>query len=235
MANDIFPALLSENNIDAKADIGLFEFIEPNAFFISVDDGKNLAGVTAFPYKFLYTYDKNYTLTKIGSFKLNQEVQLYATLSGSNPFAKSTRIRIKNPLYKGKLLEEAAATTTTPTTSTTTTKPTTTTPVATITTPVADVTYDQIKKAYDKNDIINAIKLSDAYLAKNDGTADIYRIRYRGYYMMGKYIDSLAAVKKLEALKPTDFAKIIACDAVVIAKLGKQPDSQTYYAGLCKK
>jgi hypothetical protein len=65
LTNDILGSTLSSKNIDPKATIGLYEFIEPNAFFISIDDGKNEPGITAFPYKFLYTYDKNYTITNI--------------------------------------------------------------------------------------------------------------------------------------------------------------------------
>jgi hypothetical protein len=237
MTNEILVNTLSTNNIDPKATIGLYEFIEPNAFFISIDDGKNTAGITAFPYKFLYTYDKNYTITQIGFFKLDQRTELYVTISGNNPYAKISRIRVKNPLYKGKLLDEVATTTPSSTSGTTTTttsvtKPATTTPATTM---PENVTFADIKKAYDKNDVINAVKLSDAYLAKNEGNADIYRIRYRSYYIIGKYTDALDAVKKLEALNPTDFSKVIACDAVFIAKLAKQPTTQTYYAGLCKK
>lgn len=234
MTNEILADTLATNGIDSKAVIGLYEFIEPNAFFISIDDGKNEAGITAFPYKFLYSYDKNYTLTRVGFFKLDQRTELYVTISGSNPYAKATRVRVKNPLYKGKLLDEVVTTAPSTSTGTTTTvsKPATTT---TTTTTPTNVTFADIKKAYDKNDVINAVKLSDAYLAKNEGNADIYRIRYRSYYIIGKYTDALEAVKKLEALNPTDFAKVIACDAVFIAKLAKQPTTQTYYTGLCKK
>ena len=164
----------------------------------------------------------------IGFFKLDQQKSLYVTTFGTNPYARTSRIRIKNPLYKGKLLDEVTTTTTSDSNATSTTA------VKTTTTPT-NVTFDDIKKAYDKNDIVNAITLSDAYLAKNDGTADIYRIRYRSYYILGKYSDALIAVKKLEELKPTDFTKVIACDAVFIAKLAKQPTTQTYYSGLCKK
>ena len=232
MTNEILADTLATNKIDAKATIGLYEFVEPNAFFISIDDAKNEPGITAFPYKFLYTYDKNYTLTQIGFFKLDQKTELYVTISGSNPYAKTGRIRVKNPLYKGKLLDEVASTSTT---SSTTPKPAASTTSTTTTPTPTNVTFADIKKAYDKNDVLNAIKLSDAYLARNEGNADLYRIRYRSYYILGKYTDALDAVKKLEALNPQDFAKIIACDAVFIAKLAKQTTTQTYYSGLCKK
>ncbi len=237
ITNDILPRLLTDNKIDASATIGMYEFIEPNAFFIAIDDGKNEAGVTAFPYKFLYQYDKNFTITQIGFFKLDQRVQLYTTISGSNPFAKATRIRIKNPLYKGKLLEfnldgSVKAPTTTSNSSTTTAA---TTSITIPTTPIKDVTVDQIKNAYNKNKLLEALSLSNSYIAKDQSNADVYRIRYRSFYILGKLSDSLDAIAKLEALNPSDFAKTIACDGKKIAKLAKKADLQTHYTGLCKE
>lgn len=100
------PNLLSKNNITATGSIGLFEFIEPNAFFISIDDGKNPVGVTAFRTKVLFRYDANFILTVGGVFDLDTASSRYATLRGSNPFSAAVRTRVKNPAYSGKLLEE---------------------------------------------------------------------------------------------------------------------------------
>jgi len=231
VTNDILPRLLADNKIDVSATIGMYEFVEPNAFFIAIDDGKNEAGVTAFPYKFLYQYDKNFTITQVGFFKLDQRVQLYTTISGNNPYAKATRIRIKNPLYKGKLLElNIDGSVKTPTTSSTTTSTTTTT-----TTPAKDVTVAEIKNAYDKNKLLDALNLSNSYIIKDQSNADVYRIRYRSFYILGKLSDSLDAIAKLETINPSDFAKTIACDGKKIAKLAKKTDLQTHYTGLCKE
>lgn len=236
ITNDILPRLLADNKIDASATIGMYEFVEPNAFFIAIDDGKNEAGVTAFPYKFLYQYDKNFTITQIGFFKLDQRVQLYTTVSGNNPHAKAARIRIKNPLYKGKLLEfNLDGSTKIPTPATTTTTPTTTSTAVIPTTPIKDVTVDQIKNAYNKNKLLEALSLSNSYIAKDQSNADVYRIRYRSFYILGKLSDSLDAIAKLEALNPSDFAKTIACDGKKIAKLAKKTDLQAHYTGLCKE
>ena len=57
------PNILRKNNITATGSIGLFEFIEPDAFFISIDDGKNPPGVTMFRTKVLFRYDANFILT----------------------------------------------------------------------------------------------------------------------------------------------------------------------------
>ena len=110
--NATLPEILSSHEISSSAVIGTFEFVEPSSVFIAIDDGKNATGVTAFPYKILYKYDKNFNLTQQGFFKLNQEVQLYVTVSGSNPYAKAKRTKVKNPNYKGKLLDETTSTTT---------------------------------------------------------------------------------------------------------------------------
>lgn len=226
--NTNLASILSENSLDASGVIGLFEFIEPNAVFISIDDGKNPTGVTAFKIKILYTFDQNLTFTKIGLFDLNYEVQMYKTVFGSNPYAKSTRKRIQNPLYKGKLFDVVATTTSTGTTI----KPSSGT---TSVTPVADVTFAQIKAAYDKNKLLDAIKLSDSYIARNPNDIETLKIRYRSYYIVGKYAESLAEVKKIETTTGASFDKTIACDAAVIAKISKKTDVSTYYSAICKK
>lgn len=41
--NADLPNILAENSLDGSGVIGLFEFINPGAFFISIDDGKNPA------------------------------------------------------------------------------------------------------------------------------------------------------------------------------------------------
>jgi len=64
-ANDQLGTILSENNLSTGSVIGLFEFMEPNAVFISLDDGNNPADVSAFKTKLLYTFDKNLTLSRV--------------------------------------------------------------------------------------------------------------------------------------------------------------------------
>lgn len=72
--------ILSENYLPGYSVFGLFEFIEPNVFFLSIDDGNNPEGVTAFKTKILYTYDADFHLTKIGLFDLDYASQKYRTL-----------------------------------------------------------------------------------------------------------------------------------------------------------
>lgn len=222
--NETLATILADNNLSASGTVGLFEFIEPNAFFISIDDGKNPAGVTAFKTKIAFIYDNNMNFTKVGVFDLDYTVQRYKTIYGTNPYTKSIRTRITNPLYKGKLLEESPSTP-----PATTTNTTTTTPINT------DATFAQIKALYDKNKLLDVIKLSEGYMVKNPNDAEMLKLRYRSYYIIGKYEESLGEVKKIEAIQWASFEKTIACDAAVIAKISKKTDVGTYYSGICKK
>ena len=200
--NANLPNILSENTLDGSGVIGLFEFIEPNAVFISIDDGKNPAEVSAFKTKILYTFDNNLSLTRIGLFDLDYASQKYRTVFGTNPYTKSTRVRIQNPLYNGKLFE-VTMTNTGSTASATNT-------------PATETTFAQIKAAYDKKKDLDVLKLSETYILKSPSDIEVLRMRYRSYYMIGKYEDSLAEVKKIESLQGSNFDKIIACDAAVI-------------------
>lgn len=100
------PAILVKNKLTASGSIGLFEFIEPKNFFISLDDGKNPVGVTAFKTKILFEYDTNLNLKVLGVFDLDYGTSKYVTVSGTNPFGGVNRVRVRNPAYTGKLLEE---------------------------------------------------------------------------------------------------------------------------------
>ena len=85
--NSSLPQILLSNKITATGSIGLFEFIAPKNFFISLDDGKNPIGVTAFKTKVLFEYDSNMNLKVIGVFALDYSSSRYATIFGSNPFS----------------------------------------------------------------------------------------------------------------------------------------------------
>lgn len=217
--NTTLPTILADNGLDGSGAIGLFEFMEPNAFFVSIDDGKNPAGVTAFKTKILFQYDANLNFTKIGLFDLDYTSQKYKTVFGTNPYTKATRTRIQNPLYKGKLFDAVTTSSTT----------------SNVTAPAIDVTFAQIKAAYDKNKVLDALKLSDQYLLKNTADIELLRIRYRSFYIVGKYEDSLAEIKKIETLQGDAFDKTIACDAAVIAKISKNTTANSYYGAICKK
>ena len=238
--NAALPSILKENGLPETAQLGLYEFVSgQKAFFVSIDDGKNPAGVTAFKTKILFTYDSKLATTVAGIFDLNYDVQRYKTTFGTNPFAAATRVRVKNPAYTGKLLEESAtAPASTGTSGSASSTTTTTTTSSTTTTVTADVTAKSVRAAYDKNKLADAIKLANVYLAKNPTDVDILTVRYRSLYITGKFADSLKDVAAIEALQGSKFDCTIAKDAAFIAKSAKDAAAAAKYSAIvtaCKK
>jgi hypothetical protein len=205
--NSSLPQILANNKISASGAIGLFEFIEPRNFFISIDDGKNPPGVTAFKTKVLFEYDANLNLKVIGVFSLDYASSKYATVSGSNPFSGAVRTRVRNPSYAGKLLEEIASANggvlSGSTTTATVARPTVSASGSTVATPTlpATATFDDIQRAYDKNKLADAISLSTVFLAKNPTNVDALTIRARSQYIVAQYgpaLDDIAAIYKIQ-------------------------------------
>jgi len=220
-------SIFTDNGLTGTLSIGLFEFIEPGVFFISIDDGNNSTGNTAFKYKMVFSYDSSLGMKKEGVFTYLPDVGKYLTTYGKNAYAKATRIKVKNPYYKGKLLEETTATTTSSSSTTTTT--------TTTTTATTEATLAQVKAAYDKNDIPTALSLSNSYIAKNPTNVEVLTIRYRGYFMIGKLTESLAEIAKIEVIQGSSFSSKVACDGKKIATSAKNTSLTTHYTGLCKK
>ena len=237
--NAALPSILKENGLPETAQLGLYEFVSgQKAFFVSIDDGKNPAGVTAFKTKILFTYDSKLATTVAGIFDLNYDVQRYKTTFGTNPFAAATRVRVKNPAYTGKLLEESATAPASTVSSGSSAATTTTTTSSTTTTVTPDVTAKAVRAAYDKNKLADAIKLANVYLAKNPTDVDILTVRYRSLYITGKFADSLKDVAAIEALQGSKFDCTIAKDAAFIAKSAKDTAAATKYSAIvtaCKK
>ena len=224
-AGDIF----SKNNLSANSTIWLFEFIEPDAFFISIDDWLNPTGVTAFKTKILYNYDKNLALKVAWIFSLDYKSQYYITKFGKNPYAKAIRIRVKNPNYKWKLFEVTQANTTT-TSQVQSTQPT----VNTTTSTDQTITYDMVKNAYINNKILDMLNLSNEYIKIDPNNIDILRMRYRWFYMLGKYSDSLAEIQKIQEIQWSNINKVVVCDGSIIAKLAKNDTLSKSYQDICK-
>lgn len=231
ISQDIF----AEYKLGTGSSIWLFEFIEPSNFFISIDDWKNPTWVTAFKKKILYTYDWSYKLTVSWVFDLDYATQYYITKSGKNPFAKSTRIRIKNPQYNGKLLEISNTITGTwsTTNSTSSSSSPATISTSTTTTIPTNVTAEDIATAYSNNKILDAIKLSNEYIKKDPNNAAVLKIRYRSYAIVGKYAEALVEVEKYIQVKWNNVEKGVYCEAKNIWKLGKNTTATNKYTPLC--
>jgi hypothetical protein len=205
--NSSLPQILASNKITATGAIGLFEFIEPRNFFISIDDGKNPAGVTAFKTKVLFEYDSNMNLKVIGVFALDYASSRYATISGSNPFSGAVRTRVRNPSYAGKLLEEIVSASggslSGGVTPATVIRPTVSSTGSIVIAPTAttNVSFDDIQKAYDKNKLADAVSLSTVFLAKNPTNVDALTIRARSQYIVAQYgpaLDDITAIYKIQ-------------------------------------
>lgn len=231
-------SILKENGLPETAQLGLFEFVNgQKAFFVSIDDGKNPAGVTAFKTKILFTYDASLKTTVSGVFDLNYDVQRYVTVFGNNPYASVTRTRVKNPAYTGKLLEETTSAPA-PTGTSSASSATTTTTSSSTTTVSGEVTAKTVRAAYDKNKLADAIRLANAYLAQNPNDVEILTVRYRSLYITGKYAESLKDVAAIEAIQGSKFDCTIAKDAAFIAKSAKDTAAASKYAAIvtaCKK
>lgn len=234
-ASDIFRS----EKLSTWSTIWLFEFIEPSNFFISIDDKANPSWVAAFKRKILYSYDEKLNLEIVWRFDLDYNSWYYVTVFWKNPFARIQRIRVKNPSYDWKLLDETTTQTQTwvsqNTSSTTTSKTTTTSTSTTNTVSTTNITADSIKAAYASNKILDALKLSNEYIKSNPNNIEILVIRYRSYYILWKYTESLAEIQKIESIKWDSIDKIIVCDAKTIAKLWKNTELNTKYAALCSK
>lgn len=163
----------------------------------------------------------------MGLFDLDYASQKYRTIFGTNPYIKSVRTRIKNPNYKGKLL--------TPTSVTSDSVNTTNSTASIQSTGTTEVTLNEIKTAYDQTKLLDALKLSDRYIINHPNDLEVLRIRYRSYYIIGKYENSLEEIKKMENIQGSAFERTIACDAAVIGKIAKKTDVSTYYGNICKK
>lgn len=231
LSSDIF----EEYSIWSWASIWLFEFIEPSNFFISIDDWKNPSWVTAFKKKILYSYDNSLNLSIVWIFDLDYKSQYYITKYGKNPFARTTRIRVKNPLYKWLLLEEKTQTITQTNNNYQTSsnpKPTATTTTSSST---SQVSLTDVKNAYNKNKILDALKLSNEYILKDPNNIEVLKIRYRSFYITWKYSDALSEVQKIENIQWDSFEKTIACEWKIIAKLAKNTSLQNKYSDICSK
>ena len=240
--NSMSWSIFTEYSLSPDSSIWLFEFIEPKNFFISIDDWKNPTWVTAFKKKVLYEYDSSYALKVIWVFELDYKTQYYVTKFWKNPFAWVTRIRVKNPLYKWKLLDEVSGTsssnasstsTTTSSSNTTSNQSSNNLSTATMT---WEVTLQMIKDAFKKNDVLNALKLSNTYILKDSNNIEVLKIRYRSFYMLWRYSEAMKEIKKLEWLVTwTSLEKTVYCDAKTIAKVLKDNDSYNKYSTLCSQ
>lgn len=209
--------------LPATSYIGGYEFVKQgddnHAYVDIVFDAAN--ATNAYDAKILYEYNTStYQRKLVGFFELDRATGYYATRSGNNLFPGVERTFIRDPIAASAVVPSTA------TTGTTTTSTVTTSPSANIPT-LAD-----IDKAYADKRYLSVISLSNTYLTANQATYDLLRIRYRTYFIIGKYSESLAEIAKIEALGQL---ASVACDAQVIATYSKDTALVTKYTNACKQ
>lgn len=181
--------------------------------------------------KVLYQFEKKeYKRKLLGIFEYNASLGKYSTRpGGTNPFAWVPRIFVKDPWFTWGVsipatVSSSWATTTTVNTQVTPTQTTSSSQQAEI----AD-----ILKAYSEKKYLSTISLSNAYLEKNPATIEILNVRYRTYFIIGKFSESLTELAKMEKLWGLD--RQTACNAQVIATYSKNQALIDKYTAVCKK
>jgi len=210
----------------------LFEFIEPSAFFLSLDDGQNPAGQTAFRRKVLYSYDlSTYDMRVTGIFDFDFIQGKYVTKFGTNPYVATARTRVKNPYYVGKLLTSTPATTSTASTGATASGATSSSAVSA--TEIAE-TFTRIQNLVRENKIQEALTLCDQLIVKDPTNIEARKIRYRSLYRLTRYEEALAEVEKVRSLQGDAFQYSIACEARRIAQDAGNTTKQAEYGTICE-
>jgi hypothetical protein len=189
-----------------------------HAFVDIIYDTKTATGT--YDAKILYEYNTGtYQRKLIGFFEFDRSTGYYTTKSGNNIFPGVARTFVRDPYASSAIVPSTATTTSSGTTQTIT--PSTNIP-----------TYAELEKAYSDKRYLSVISLSTAYLTANSPTYDLLRMRYRTYFIIGKYTESLAEIAKIEAMGQLT---AVACDAQVIATYSKNTALITKYTTACKK
>jgi hypothetical protein len=203
--------------------IGGYEFIKKDSnnhvFVDIIYSGSTLTGV--YDTKILYQYDTlSFKRKLIGLFVYDQKTGFYTTKTGTNPFAWITRTFIADPTAKTNIVPTTIS-------QTTSSGGVTISPITQNNT----VTFADIEKAYNDKRYLSVISLSNSFLQNNSATFDVLRIRYRTYFIIGKYSESLWEIDKIEWMWKISS---VACDAKVIATYSNNKTLVDKYSKLCK-
>ncbi len=211
-----------------------YEFVQSGAndhVFVDIVIGSGTTGV--YDMKILYQFEKSeYKRRLLGIFDYNAGFGKYVTRPGwSNPFAWIPRTFVKDPNFQWVAVVPptilGATGATSPSSSTNTG-----TVTATIN-PANSAEISDILKAYSEKKYLSTISLSNTYLEKNPPTIEILNVRYRTYFIIGKFSESLAELAKIEQLGWLD--RQTACNAQVIATYSKNQSLIDKYTAVCKK
>ncbi len=216
-----------------NAHIGGYEFVQSGSLdhvFVDIVFGTGTAGV--YDAKILYQFEKKvYKRKLIGFFEYNTTTTRYTTRSGSNPFTGILRTFIRDPYYAGIAGTPSTAVVTISSSGAAINPGNTTVVPSGNTGVVSTASISDVEKAYTEKRYLSVISLSNGYLVSNNPTYELLRIRYRTYFIIGKYSESLAEIAKIQSLGKLD--KQTACDAQVIATYSKDTSLVSKYATTC--
>ena len=230
-------AIRSAYSLPANARIAAYEFVQTGAMdhiFTDIVIGTGTTGI--YDMKILYQFDKSeYKRKLIGIFIYDISTGRYITKNGSNPFGGVARVFVRDPAYSGSIsiaptaslggVASSGSTSIVPKNLTVSSEA----PVIGST----SVTLADITKAYNEKRYLTTIALSNSYLTIAKPTVEILSIRYRTYFIIGKYSESLAEIAKIEAISMLD--RQTACNAQVIATYSKNQSLVDRYTAICKK
>ncbi len=223
-------AIKSAYTLPATARLAGYEFVQTWAMdyvFADIVIGTGTTGI--YDIKILYQFEKTeYKRKLIGIFDYDSPTGRYKTRTGSNPFGGVTRVFVRDPYFAGVV---------TPPPTVVTSSSGATTPVITSPTTTASgtstVTMADISQAYNEKRYLTTISLSNTYLTFAKPTTELLSIRYRTYFIIGKYAESLTEIAKLEWLGTLD--RQTACNAQVIATYSKNQTLVDKYTKICKQ
>ncbi len=210
-----------------------YEFVKKwNDDHVFVDIAYDGAGTGVYDVKILYQYHTGtYARKLIWLFEFNRTTKYYVTKTGTNPFAGVPRTFVAQPKI-GWTWTNASTSQTWVTTIVTPSNTWATTVTTWTASTLSTVTLSEIEKAYWEKRYLSVISLSNSYLSSNTATYDLLRIRYRTYFIIWKYSESLTEIEKINSLGRLD--KSVACDAQVIATYSKNQTLINTYTSICK-
>lgn len=234
--NKEWSAIKSAYSFSDNAHLAGYEFVQTGAqdfVFTDITVGTG-ARTGVYDIKILYQFDKtDYKRKLIGIFNYSSTTGRYITRTWSNPFSGIARTFIIDPYYIGNAAVPFMAISSS-WSSSNTSLPSTLVPVNSGSIVASNsVTLADINKAYSDKRYLTTISLSNTYLASNAPTSEVISIRYRTYFIIGKYTESLAELAKMESLGALD--RQTACNAQVIATYSKNQTLVDKYTAICKK
>lgn len=219
-------AIRNAYKLPATSTVAWYEFVKKwndDHVFVAITTDNTLTG-WIFDAKILYQYDTTTFARKlIGLFMYDKKAKYYVTKTGTNPFGWVPRTFVAQPVI---------ASLWSTTTSTQTWAIATWTDTWSQAAAPSSVTLAEIEKAYSDKRYLSVISLSNSYLTSNTASYDLLRIRYRTYFIIGKYSESLTEIDKISKLGRLD--KSVACDAQVIATYSKNQSLVNTYTSICK-